>query len=149
MTLDQLYYFRKLAELQHFTKAAAKLYISQPSLSCSINNLEKELGASLFQKKGRNVVLTNCGIEFYKCIEEVLAKLDDGVTMLKQDIDSTSNKITIGTVPIFPGDFISKNIKSYMKSYTQTIFDIFTRMENKEVINGINSGLYDLGFVLR
>lgn len=51
MTLDQLYYFKKLAELQHFTKAATELYISQPSLSRSIHNLEEELGASLFKKK--------------------------------------------------------------------------------------------------
>lgn len=51
MTLDQLYYFRKLAQLQHYTKSAAELYISQPSLSSSIKKLEHELGTSLFQKK--------------------------------------------------------------------------------------------------
>lgn len=149
MTLDQLYYFRKTAELQHISKAATELYISQPSLSCSIKNLEKELGTSLFQKKGRNVVLTNHGKEFYECVVEVLAKLDDGVAMLKQNVDSASNKIGIGTIPILTGDFITKNIRTYMKFFPQTMFDIFTCIENKEVINGINDGVYDIGFCFK
>ena len=53
MNLSQLYYFKKLAELQHYTKAAKELYISQPSLSDSMSSLEKELGVTLFQKEGR------------------------------------------------------------------------------------------------
>ena len=89
MTLDQLYYFRKLAELQHFSKAAAELYISQPSLSYSIKNLEKELGAPLFQKNGRNVVLTKYGKEFYNYVAEVLTQLETGVSAVKQSIESS------------------------------------------------------------
>lgn len=51
MNLNQLYYFQKVAQLQHYHQAAKELNISQPSLSRSIANLEEELGVSLFQKK--------------------------------------------------------------------------------------------------
>ena len=44
MNLSQLYYFRKLAELQHYTKSAKELFITQPTLSGSISSLEQELG---------------------------------------------------------------------------------------------------------
>ena len=44
MNLSQLRYFRKLAQVQHFTKAAEELYITQPALSNSIKQLENELG---------------------------------------------------------------------------------------------------------
>lgn len=44
MNLNQLYYFKTLAELEHYTKAAEKLNISQPTLSHSISSMEKELG---------------------------------------------------------------------------------------------------------
>ena len=44
MNLSQLYYFRKLAELQHYTRAAKELFITQPTLSGSISSLEQELG---------------------------------------------------------------------------------------------------------
>ena len=47
MNLSQLYYFRKLAELEHYGKASEELFITQPSLSNSIGNLEKELGVPL------------------------------------------------------------------------------------------------------
>lgn len=76
MNLNQLYYFQKLAELENYTKAASALYISQPSLSYSISNLEKELGTSLFQKRGRNVILSDDGKEFYICVEDVLSRLE-------------------------------------------------------------------------
>lgn len=54
MNLNQLYYFKTLAELEHYTKAAEKLNISQPTLSHSISSMEKELGANLFEKQGRS-----------------------------------------------------------------------------------------------
>ena len=57
MNLSQLYYFRKLAELEHYGKASEELFITQPSLSNSIGNLEKELGVPLFERVGRNVRL--------------------------------------------------------------------------------------------
>lgn len=146
MNLNQLYYFRKLAELQHYTKAATELYISQPSLSYSITNLEKELGTTLFQKKGRNVVLTNHGKEFYTCVDEVLTRLDDGVTMLKQKINISTTKINIGTIPLLSGDFIPKNMRTYMNSSPQTTFDIITCTTSKEVMTGVLDGVYDIGF---
>ena len=48
MNLSQLYYFKRLAELQHYTKAAQELSITQPSLSGAIHSLEDELGVDLF-----------------------------------------------------------------------------------------------------
>lgn len=62
MNLQQLYYFKTIAELEHYTRAAEKLLISQPSLSYAMSELERELGASLFVKQGRGVVLTNLAV---------------------------------------------------------------------------------------
>lgn len=64
MNLDYIRYFVKLAQLQHYTKAAKMLCISQPSLSHAVRQLEKELGVQLFEKKGRNTILTRFGEEF-------------------------------------------------------------------------------------
>lgn len=61
MTLNQILYFRKVARLENYHQAAEELYISQPSLSRSMAALESELGITLFEKKGRGVVLTNAG----------------------------------------------------------------------------------------
>ena len=57
MNLYQLRYFTTLAQEEHYTKAALKLHITQPSLTHAIHLLEDELDVALFEKKGRNVVL--------------------------------------------------------------------------------------------
>ena len=55
MNLRQLYYFKTIAELEHYTRAAEKLFVSQSSLSHAIQELESELNVKFFEKKGRNV----------------------------------------------------------------------------------------------
>ena len=72
MTLNQLNYFYQAAMLQHFNQAAEKLNISQPSLSRSITALEDELGITLFEKSGRNVVLTKAGKIFLEHVTQIL-----------------------------------------------------------------------------
>ena len=51
MNWQQLQHFEKLVSVGHYRKAAEQLYITQPTLSKSISNLEKELGVPLFYKK--------------------------------------------------------------------------------------------------
>ena len=58
--------------MEHYTKAAKQLSITQPSLSHAIGMLEQELGTYLFEKQGRNVVLTKYGKVFLKYAEESL-----------------------------------------------------------------------------
>ena len=64
MTLTQLNYIITIAETKSMNKAAEKLYVSQPSLTNAIKELEKELGITIFYRSGRGVTLTNDGAEF-------------------------------------------------------------------------------------
>ena len=65
MELKQLSFFKRTAELEHMSRAAEELLVSQPYLSKTISDLEGELGAPLFDHKGRNIVLNYCGKAFY------------------------------------------------------------------------------------
>ena len=64
MTLTQLNYIITIAETKSINKAAGQLYVSQPSLTSAVRELEKELGITLFHRSGRGVTLTNDGAEF-------------------------------------------------------------------------------------
>ncbi len=84
MNLFHIRYFVELAHTGHYTRAAERLCIAQPSLSHAIGQLETELGVPLFEKNGRNTVLTSFGEEFLNCAENALRTLDSGVESLKR-----------------------------------------------------------------
>ncbi|ERN41612.1 transcriptional regulator [Rubidibacter lacunae KORDI 51-2] len=64
MDLYQVRYFLTIAETGNFSRAAERLYLSQPSLSTGIKKLEQELGVTLFERGGRRTVLTAAGRSF-------------------------------------------------------------------------------------
>ena len=64
MTLNQLHYIITVAEAGSMNRAAERLYITQPSLTSAIKELERELGITVFHRNGRGVTLTNDGAEF-------------------------------------------------------------------------------------
>ena len=76
MNLNQLNYFVTLAQIEHYTKAAKRLDITQPSLSHAISNLEEELQVPLFERHGRSVTLTKYGEIFLKCAKDSLHIVD-------------------------------------------------------------------------
>lgn len=145
MNLPQLYYFKKLGEVQHYTKAAKELYITQPSLSDSIASLEKELGVSLFQKKGRNIELTKYGREFYGYVQESLGILEHGIATLKEKADYLSGTIDIGCIPTLLGDFLPNALEHYSEKNPAAKFNVYHGM-SIDVAAGVVSGKYDLGF---
>lgn len=145
MNLSQLYYFKKLAQLQHYTRAAKELYITQPSLSDAIASLEKELGVSLFQKEGRNIKLTKYGEEFYPCVVAALNELERGITLMKERSGHMSGTIDVGCIPTLLGDFLPNAISNFSINNTLVKFNIFHGM-SLEIIEGVSSGKYDLGF---
>lgn len=145
MNLSQLYYFRKLAELQHYTKAAKELYITQPTLSDSIAALEKELEVSLFQKEGRNIKLTKYGQEFYEHVSASLSELERGITLMKEKSGHICGIIDIGCIPTLLGDFLPEALEHYSEKNPLAKFNIYQGM-SIEVARGVASGKYDIGF---
>lgn len=78
MELLQLKYFQKIAHLEHMTKAAEALSVSQPSLSKTLRMLEEELGVQLFDREGKYIRLNEYGKAYLKNVDIALAALEDG-----------------------------------------------------------------------
>lgn len=95
MNLQWLYYFNTIAELEHYTRAAEKLHVSQSNLSHAIKELENELGAELFERRGRNIKLTKYGELFQPYVQKTINSLEDGITTLKEYIDPNVGKIVL------------------------------------------------------
>ncbi len=76
MTIQQLRYAVAISEAGSLNKASEVLYVAQPSLTSAVQELEKELGLTLFTRSGRGVTLTNDGVEFIRYARQVLQQYD-------------------------------------------------------------------------
>lgn len=77
MTLTQLNYLITIAETHSLNKAAEQLYVSQPSLTSAMKELEKELGITLFYRSGRGVTLTGDGTEFLLYARQIYGQYEN------------------------------------------------------------------------
>ena len=107
MNLPQLRYFVELAHTQHFTRAAERLCITQPSLSHAITQLEAELGVPLFERAGRATALTRYGEQFLTCVQQTLTTLDEGVDAL-QRVARGEGLIRLGLLRTLGVEFVPK-----------------------------------------
>ena len=83
MELAQIRYFQTIAAEGSFTRAAQKLFLSQPALSKSMSRLEDELGVELFARHGVRVELNNFGRLFLSQMETVMRQISDGVKCVR------------------------------------------------------------------
>ncbi len=77
MTIQQLRYVTMICKEGSINKASELLYVSQPSLTSAVQELEKELGITIFNRSGRGVTPTNDGLEFIRYAREIIAQYDD------------------------------------------------------------------------
>ena len=146
MNLSQLYYFRKLAELQHYAKAAKELYITQPSLSNAISSLEQELGVSLFQKTGRNIHLTKYGAEFLAYVNKGLEQIDKGIAIMKNYAGTgDGGKIDLGCIITVQTDFIPKLLNGYKAAAGGVAFNV-REDTSIPLVKDLLSSCYDVVF---
>ncbi|MBL9214216.1 MAG: LysR family transcriptional regulator [Opitutaceae bacterium] len=98
MEIYQLRYLLAVAETGNFTKAAQRVFVSQPSLSQQILNLEEEFGQKLFHRLGRKVVLTESGKLLVEGARRVLHEADQTIGALKSD-PLLGPKVSVGAIP--------------------------------------------------
>jgi LysR family transcriptional regulator, transcription activator of glutamate synthase operon len=149
MNLSQLYYFQKLAELQHYTHAAEELFISQPTLSHAIASLEEDLGCELFRKKGRNVRLTEDGEVFKGYVDEALGVLDDGVAALKIRQGRLSGTVKIGAVATVRADYLPALVLDYRRKRGNLIEMRIEQGSTQELAPMVIDGKLDLAIAAR
>ena len=125
MNYNYLLYFSVLAETEHYTQAAARLGISQPSLSSAIHNLENELGGvKLFEKAGRNVRLTDHGRFYQQKVGAALQELHSASRILRDSKDDAPIVIRLGVVSGTLKGAVAAAITDYIKENKRIRFQI-------------------------
>src|SRR5258708_7458486 len=99
MELHQIRYFISVVREGTFTRAAQRLYITQPSLSEQIRKLETELGSPLFQRLGRTLALTSAGEALRPHAERVLFEVEQARDRVQEVRGLRRGKLSIGVLP--------------------------------------------------
>jgi LysR family hydrogen peroxide-inducible transcriptional activator len=98
MTLTELRYVVAVAEARHFGQAAERCFVSQPSLSASVKNLEEELGVRLFERGKRGVFLTEAGEQIVAQARRALEEADRVKTVARQGRDPLKGVLRLGII---------------------------------------------------
>lgn len=147
MNLNQLHYFSALARTEHYTRAAEELGITQPSLSHAIKSLEEEMGTRLFEKQGRNVVLTKYGRFFLKYVEESLQILDMGIRKTMAMTGQTQGLVELAYIYTLGSEFVPQLVGDFMRAHEELKVKFrFTVGNTYDIIQGLKEEKYDIAF---
>lgn len=144
MEIGQLRAFVIAAREKSFTRAAATLYVTQPSVTARIQELEKELALPLFLRKGRTIELTDGGKVFLPYAERALSILDEGNEAIRNVREGTAGRLTIGAIQAVCQSLIAPVLERFHKCNPN--IEIFLRSERStEVIEMLLDDVVQLG----
>lgn len=144
MTLQQLKYVIGIAEAGSLNKAAEKLFISQPSLTSTIHDLENELGIIIFNRTGRGVTLTNDGTEFLSSARQLYLNYQN---LMEKYGDNGSIKKKFG-VSTQHYSFAVKSFVEMVKKFGTNDYEFAIReTKTREVIDDVASLKSEIGIL--
>ncbi len=147
MNYNYLRYFSILAQVEHYTLAAARLGISQPSLSSAIHNLEDELGGvKLFEKVGRNIRLTEEGRYYREQVDAALRQLDIASQTLHESKVSAPVVIRLGIVSGALDNLVAQEITAATRENSRIRFQL-TESSADELMDMVREEKLDMALV--
>ena len=147
MNYNYLRYFSVLAQVEHYTLAAARLGISQPSLSSAIHHLEDELGGiRLFEKVGRNIRLTEEGRYYQEKVTAALKELDTASMTLRESKVSAPVLIRLGVVSGTVEGTVAQEIADYLQQNERIRFRL-TESDAEDLMDMVRQEKLDMAIV--
>ncbi|KAB0495282.1 transcriptional regulator CynR [Pseudomonas vancouverensis] len=125
MLLRHLRYLLAVADHGGFTRAAEALYVSQPTLSQQIRQLEESLGVVLFDRTSRTVKPTDAGLAYIECARRVLVELEAGKRALHDVKDLSRGSLRLAMTPTFMAYLVGPLVRDYTALYPNIHLQIF------------------------
>ncbi|QSX07027.1 LysR family transcriptional regulator [Sedimentibacter sp. zth1] len=145
MNTSYLKTFIEVVNLKNISKAAEKLYITQPAVSKQLQILEKEFETVLLKKDGRDMVTTESGRKLYKYAVNALNAENHIYDKIKQNSD-VQGEVNIYSSSLPADCFLHKIVLEFNKFYSKVTYCI-NKVDSKIVFSNIESGLINYGFV--
>ncbi len=146
MEWQQLEYFQTLARMQHVTRAAESLSLSQPALSRSIARLEEELGVPLFDRQRRTIMLNRYGQLFLKRVNRILMEFNDGKQELHDLVHPERGEVALGFLHTLGTNLIPDLIGAFRDQFPMISFQLIQN-HSYSLLENLNSGKLDICLV--
>jgi DNA-binding transcriptional LysR family regulator len=147
MELRHLRYFVAVGEHLHFGRAAEQLHISQPPLTRQIQQLEEELGVTLFARNNRRVELTSVGQQFLADVKPLLAQFES----LKHHVGETAagrlGKLAIGFISVADYHVLPSLLREFQSRYPNVTLSLREATTDSQ-LDSLRDGDIDIGIVL-
>ncbi|WP_028552653.1 LysR family transcriptional regulator [Paenibacillus sp. UNC451MF] len=143
MELRQLEYFIAVCEEMHFTRAAEKIGISQPTLSQQVRALEDELNTPLFDRIGKKIAITEAGLILLDQSKQIIRSLQNVKDSIHELHHVQRGSLTVGTLPSDLDYRISRLLVDYYHEYPNIHLSIFSSVEIEEQVltNEVDLGI--------
>ena len=143
MNIQQLRYVVAIANSGTFREAAEKMYVSQPSLSISVRDLEKELGFKIFRRTSSGTFLTRRGMEFYEKAQELVKGFD----VFQNQYANPEEEKDEFSIASQHYDFLPPTITAFSQQYPEyTNFRIF-ESTTVQILDEVAQGHSEIGII--
>ncbi|MBR4039944.1 MAG: LysR family transcriptional regulator [Clostridia bacterium] len=139
MTSRELLYVKTIADEKSITRAAQKLYLTQPSLSHCVMNIEKQLGTRLFRRTSGGLVLTYAGEKYYRMACEVLRVYAAFESEISEESELIRGRITLGITNYLACDLLPRMLPAFHRNHPGIeirVVEETTDMLEKSLLSG-------------
>ncbi|MEU6995979.1 LysR family transcriptional regulator [Streptomyces sp. NPDC046465] len=147
MDVRQLEYFLAIVDHGGFNRAAAALYLSQPSLSQAVRALERDLGSSLFHRIGRRVVLTEAGTALIEPARAAVRSLETARASVAAVHELREGRLDIAAMPSQAVEPLTTMVRSFSGRYPGVSVNIRAAFTPRGVIDMVRTGAAELGLL--
>ncbi|MER6318654.1 LysR family transcriptional regulator [Streptomyces sp. NPDC001581] len=147
MDFRQLTYFLAIVDHGGFNRAAAALYVSQPSLSQAIQGLERDLGSVLFHRMGRRVVLTEAGTALAPRAREALHALELARASVGAVRELRAGRLEIAAMASPTVEPLSTMIQRFTERYPAVSLSLRVALTREDVVDMVRTGGCELGLL--
>lgn len=147
MNLEQLRGFAEVARTGHFTRAAERLHLAQPSLSRQISTLEAELGVELFHRVRGNIALTAAGERLLPIARRMLADADTARDEMAELAGLRRGRVRLGATPTLCTSLVAEVLVEFRERYPGIDVEILER-GSRSLITALMEGALDLALIV-
>ncbi|MBS4195958.1 LysR family transcriptional regulator [Lederbergia citri] len=144
MDMKWLKTFIIAAKYENFRKTSEELFLTQPAVTKHIRRLEENLNSKLFERTGKNIVLTAAGHKFLPYAREMMAVYEQGLEDFESWKQGFNRKLTIATAPQIASSFLPAILRSFTEQHPD-IEVLINIVKSYEIGDEISSGRADLG----